>query len=58
MSRRLLFIKQDHVSPTGPVGEAFSNGYQVALPSPVQGRCNPVTTTPSTCAVPAVVEPH
>jgi hypothetical protein len=41
-----------------PVGEAFSNGYQVALPSPVQGRCNPVTTTPSTCAVPAVVEPH
>lgn len=30
MSRRLLFIKQDHVSPTGPVGEAFSDlGYDI-----------------------------
>lgn len=28
---RVLFIQQDHVSPTGPVGEAFAEaGYDVA----------------------------
>lgn len=28
---RVLFVQQDHVSPTGPVGEAFADhGYEVA----------------------------
>lgn len=30
MSRRVLFVQQDHVSPTGPVGEGFADlGYDV-----------------------------
>lgn len=41
-----------------PVGEPGSNGYIVDLGLPVQGRCNPVTTSPATCAQVAVVEPQ
>lgn len=41
-----------------PVGEAYSNGFEVTLGLPTQGRCNPVTTGPTTCAQSAVVEPH
>jgi hypothetical protein len=39
-----------------PVGEPAANGYQVNLGLPVQGRCNPVNTTPATCTQAAVVE--
>jgi len=41
-----------------PVGEPYSNGYQVNLGLPAQGRCNPVTTAPASCVQSAVVEPH
>lgn len=42
-----------------PKGEPLvGSGYIVDLGLPVQGRCNPVTTTPATCDVPAVVEPN
>ena len=40
-----------------PAGEPAGNGYVVAFGLPVQGRCNPVSTTPATCQQPAVVEP-
>lgn len=41
-----------------PVGEPYApNGYKVAFELPVQGRCDPVTTTGATCAQDAVVEP-
>ncbi len=42
-----------------PVGEpAPGTGYIVDLGVPVQARCNPVLTTPSTCAPAALVEPN
>jgi hypothetical protein len=41
-----------------PAGEPkFGTGYQVAFPTRVQARCNPVTTTPATCTPAAAVEP-
>jgi hypothetical protein len=46
-------IHSDH-----PVGEPSLNGYIVDLGVPVQGRCNPVNTTPGTCVQAAVVEPN
>jgi len=46
-------VHSDH-----PVGEPANNGYIVDLAIPVQGRCNPVNTTPGTCVQAAVVEPN
>lgn len=46
-------IHTDH-----PVGEpSLVDGYVVDLGLPVQGRCNPVLTTPATCPGTAIVEP-
>ncbi len=46
------------VSTDFPVGETYaSTGYRVAFDDlAVQGRCNPVNTTPAGCSLPAVVE--
>ena len=41
-----------------PAGEPqLATGYQVAFPTRVQARCNPVNTTPATCTPAAAVEP-
>lgn len=41
-----------------PVGEPYAaTGYRVAFDLPVQGRCDPVNTTITTCQQVAVVEP-
>lgn len=47
------------VSTDFPVGETYApTGYRVAFDDhAVQGRCNPVNTTPAGCAPPAVIEP-
>jgi len=41
-----------------PVGEAQAGtGYVVSFPTPVQARCNPVNTTPTTCSPKVAAEP-
>ena len=41
-----------------PVGEAQAGtGYVVSFPTPVQARCNPVNTTPTTCSPKVTAEP-